>query len=503
MSLPRFLKGLQRKPSSAQPSIPSHPSDHNLSDASTASSASGPKDAFGFPLPVTTVITTIKPIPASMLTSTGSSPCSSPYPGPMDIVILPVSTESSSNSNRKGSGSIGGYSRNSSHSGRFASTHTTNRSSQSSSQSSMRLSQDKDDSVLLNSSLSTSCPQLTLPPLSVPPVPSPALNSINSIPVPTANKATLSSPSSNAGTTIVGFDIITTTLTEDQDESDGDIAANQTQDTTGAVGGARNRQSKGLHHHDNLYHITPVKGNRSRSNAVAMLPGTGTTIISAANYSYPNPPAAGPTAGSIPSLGSAADPEPIRTLRQDSICPSSRMQERTAGSGSVCNIASSTSTATELIHSGTSNDPQQSSASLSSISSTRSRSLTSPHDAAATDRPASILIKPKSILRSRSCSGSQRRLQSELSQPQPQPQDSITSVLPSPPTTVRISASSDRSLVYQPSLYLHQDPMAEGGGEGHVIAMDTGTRSRTGGIHSQRRPSTSSRGSGNVQSGKP
>ncbi|KAF9135768.1 hypothetical protein BG015_003223, partial [Linnemannia schmuckeri] len=71
MSLPRFLRGLQKKPT-----IPVHP-DPNLSDSSSSSFSSGPKDALGFPIPAFTVIT-----PTVM--SAGND--NNISPGPMDIV---------------------------------------------------------------------------------------------------------------------------------------------------------------------------------------------------------------------------------------------------------------------------------------------------------------------------------------------------------------------------------------------------------------------------------
>ncbi|KAK3819156.1 MAG: hypothetical protein JOS17DRAFT_778187 [Linnemannia elongata] len=75
MSLPRFFRGLQKKPA-----IPVHP-DPNLSDSSSSSSSSGPKDALGFPIPVYTVITSTT-TPAA----TAGNDNNSSNPGPMDIV---------------------------------------------------------------------------------------------------------------------------------------------------------------------------------------------------------------------------------------------------------------------------------------------------------------------------------------------------------------------------------------------------------------------------------
>ncbi|KAK3842772.1 MAG: hypothetical protein J3R72DRAFT_420951 [Linnemannia gamsii] len=54
MSLPRFLRGLQKKPHTA--TLTPTTNDPNLSDSSSSSSSSGPKDAMGFPIPVSTVI---------------------------------------------------------------------------------------------------------------------------------------------------------------------------------------------------------------------------------------------------------------------------------------------------------------------------------------------------------------------------------------------------------------------------------------------------------------
>ncbi|KAF8949353.1 hypothetical protein BGZ47_005576 [Haplosporangium gracile] len=71
MSLPRFLRGLQKKPT-----IPVQP-DPNLSDSSSSSSSSGPKDALGFPIPAFIVIT-------PTITSAGND--NNINPGPMNIV---------------------------------------------------------------------------------------------------------------------------------------------------------------------------------------------------------------------------------------------------------------------------------------------------------------------------------------------------------------------------------------------------------------------------------
>lgn len=76
MSLPRFLRGLQKKPA-----IPVQP-DPNLSDSSSSSSSSGPKDALGFPIPVYTAITPT----ANPTTTAAGNDSNSSNPGPMDIV---------------------------------------------------------------------------------------------------------------------------------------------------------------------------------------------------------------------------------------------------------------------------------------------------------------------------------------------------------------------------------------------------------------------------------
>ncbi|KAG0211084.1 hypothetical protein BGX31_001726 [Mortierella sp. GBA43] len=68
MSLPRFLKTFHKKPDSRGLRSASDP---NLSDASDSSS--GPKDALGFPLPVTTVIT-VSPAPAHATATNESTP---------------------------------------------------------------------------------------------------------------------------------------------------------------------------------------------------------------------------------------------------------------------------------------------------------------------------------------------------------------------------------------------------------------------------------------------
>ncbi|KAF9344239.1 hypothetical protein BGX34_005852, partial [Mortierella sp. NVP85] len=91
-------------------------------------------------------------------------------------------------------------------------------------------------------------------------------------------------------------------------------------------------------------------------------------------------------------------------------------------------------------------------------STPRIRSQSIPHRASV--RPVSILKnKPKSILRSPSRSGDHPASPPEVSSVSGV-YDSILPAFPAPPKTIRMSMSSDTSS--RSSVYLHQDPMAEG-----------------------------------------
>ncbi|KAF9386079.1 hypothetical protein CPC16_007725 [Podila verticillata] len=121
MSLPRFLRGFNKTKSSSSSTHLVHnqvASDLNLSDASSSSSSSGPKDALGQPLPVSTVIISSKKPPSIALTApdldTNEPPISSTStslkdPGSHDAppsssdLPIPSSTRSSRSSSRSSS----------------------------------------------------------------------------------------------------------------------------------------------------------------------------------------------------------------------------------------------------------------------------------------------------------------------------------------------------------------------------------------------------------------
>ncbi|KAG0094456.1 hypothetical protein BGZ93_007198 [Podila epicladia] len=177
MSLPRFLRGFNKSKSSSSSTHLGHnqvASDLNLSDASSSSSSSGPKDALGQPLPVSTiVISSKKPASVSLTTpgldiisesqpispsgSSASASTSTDDPGSQDTLLASVdlSIPSSKNNSRSSS-------RSRSSTGSIAVPIPIKSSNKHRSRRSSHYEDDEDTNNPPESSLlSTSCPNFT------------------------------------------------------------------------------------------------------------------------------------------------------------------------------------------------------------------------------------------------------------------------------------------------------------------------------------------------------
>ncbi|KAG0000315.1 hypothetical protein BGZ79_006080 [Entomortierella chlamydospora] len=461
MSLPRFLRGFQKK-SPASNSDNGPPLSRRNSTSSSSSNSSEPTDAFGFPLPVTTVITTIQLHPA-----TPTSPISPPlYLGPMNNLFEENSVTSpliSSDSvlgieNERMDNCSSSSSKGSCNSGHQLNypldPHINNEkhsrpSSPSSFRSSIYPTPQKEESVLDSVYLSRSAPSTSLH-LSVSDSTPALVQAVNE---------TLPDESSKTSTIkTIGFDII---LTVTEVNEDGELEENLLMNTaTGAnieesVGGSNTGSTK----HDLVVNDGEQQQLQGRHNsdesdqpaasdtgAVPAIPNEGVTTM---DQDQPV------VALTVPLLVTSIESVDLKP-DTNSIHPLNSIQEH--GSSRRYTLES-----------------KRRSRSLSTP--TRSRSLSSPNNNAT--RPVSILKNgsPKSTLRSRSRSGSQP-MTSVLAE-ESDSHDSLIPAFPSPPSTTssqRLSVCSSSSLASRTSLYLHQDSMAE-------------TSVRRAGSQSQRRSS--------------
>ncbi|KAG0302794.1 hypothetical protein BGZ98_007210, partial [Dissophora globulifera] len=566
MSLPKFLRGFQKKSSATTASLHSNLSDLHLSDSSSSSS-SGPKDAFGFPIPVTTTTVTITPIASTVaMSSTASSVTSSPrsslYPGPLDIVNSAAPTASAAtsaasslrsikpsyNNNNNDNNESDHHQNSSSH--LPVGTRTKNRTSRSSSRSSVRLSMTKEDasSGLDPTMLSTSCPQLTLPSFTISAPTTPSVPPLPSNPVPVVpvfvpmfinNSSSSGPPTIRAPIIKAPLDFETTLPTRvthqlrSSEESTTSTAMSHKYDTQPVLGGPSRKLNKDhTQHHqqqlnNNNHHTDAL--SRSRSNTMATTSRTTTstsspvasdTVLKRSRSSS----AAARTYSDYKSDSEAAMPRALPPRRH------SRSLERTAKTGSISSIASSTSTFAEIsthisqtagkethsdMQTGNTINPDQFAQPrpLHRAPSTRSRSLSSPHsatassaaaavaNAAANNQPVPILkSKPKSILRSRSRSGSHPTLPNLPPMDPTDLHNVLIPAFPAPPTTMQSPRSSDVSAAdsFRSSLYLMQDPMV-GSTEREIatesttgdsnITTTTAVSRRTSSVPPQRRPS--------------
>ncbi|KAF9390105.1 hypothetical protein BGX21_011547, partial [Mortierella sp. AD011] len=447
MSLPRFLRGFQKK-SPASNSDNGPPLSRRNSSSSSSSNSSEPTDAFGFPLPATTVITTIQLHPA-----TPTSPVSPPlYLGPMNNLFEENSVTSPLISsdpvlgieNERMDNNSSSSSKDSCNSGHqlnhLLDPHINEKHSRPSSPSSFHSSiyptPQKEESVLDSACLSTSAPSTSL-----------HLSVSDSIPAPVqaVSRTLPDEPSKPSTIKTIGFDII---LTVTEVNEDGELEENLLVDTAtganieGSVGGSNTRPTKhdlvvvndgeqqqlqGSHNSDES--DQPVA---SDAEAVPAIPNEGVTTM---DQDQPV------VALTVPLLVTSIESADLKPDTNSIIHPLNSIQEHDSSRRHTL-------------------ESKRRSRSLSTP--TRSRSFSSPNNNAT--RPVSILKSgsPKLILRSRSRSGSQP-MTSVLVE-ESDSHDSLIPAFPSPPSTTssqRLSVCSSSSLASRTSLYLHQDSMAE------------------------------------------
>ncbi|CAO3563074.1 unnamed protein product [Mortierella alpina] len=492
MSLPRFLRGLQKK----TPATHQHSStgEQHLSDGSSSSSSSGPKDALGYPIPVTTSIITTTLAPAhveSNQSSAGSSPSASLYPGPMDIISKRISAGSAPGSVlSSAASSLKSDSHDLTSMGTPQRRRARDRTSQASSRSSFSSIRNTRDPMGHESIslLSTSCPQSTMPSSfdlsSAPPMPLSTLVPTTAT-IPTVNITTpsesrpprplyprpsISEAPAAAPKIITGFDVDPFAIHEDRyahaatatvtKEDGGDPLSSRTWMEDAHAKRRSKEVAQILPHTDAQapVHSHPTRGNRVRSNAVAYSSGTNSRHADANSDMDANQDPAAP----IDTAGHDLVPE-------TSSHPSGPL-ERVSKPRSRSSFGSPAAPAA----SGASHTSQASHASKDAIRLQRHErdSGSGSHHGRLhqyqqqqhhhqQQQPPNQLLPPRRQPDIAQCPVPM------LHPPHPLPMQDGSSAsppliqaFPAPPTGLRTSISSDTSTLSRSSLYLQQDPMA-------------------------------------------